>query len=312
MLVHEPIAKAPTPQPTAPAPIPTLTVSTKSAVKPIPVPPPGAQPEPLPLAAERQDQGNTREGSGGVSDSPVADSMKLAPQIAAMARKEQAFRQREQLLKQEKKALEEKLAEAQQFSELKTKFGSKDFSEAEKLGLTYEDYTQYLLGKGQEDTEQSRAFKALEAEVQALKKGKEESAAREFDDTVAEYKNEISRLVLKSEDFPRIKKAGKEDAVLQTILDSWEIDNEELGVEESARLVEEYLKGVALSLALDEAKAPDAPRKLPPPRPGTHTLNQTMAAVGTSPQLQKSLSQLSESERYAEARRRVLERQLKG
>src|SRR6266403_3896654 len=88
-----------------------------------------------------------------INSSPAAESAKteesvrLSPQLSALARKEQAYRQREQALKEREKALEAKLAEGEKFTSLKAKLSAKDFSEAEALGLSYEDYTKYVLEK---------------------------------------------------------------------------------------------------------------------------------------------------------------------
>lgn len=258
------------------------------------------------------DQPRTSEGVPGVEASlPAAESVKLSPQLSALARKEQAYRQREQALKARERELEAKLADADQYSQLKTKFSSKDYSEAEKLGLNYEEYTKYLLDKQSGEDPQTQAFKALEAEVQALKKGKEESAAQEYEETVAEYKKEINQLIATTSEFPRTKKLGRQDAVLQLILDSWEQDGTELTIAEASKDVEAYLSALAKDLTL-ESPVVEEPRRLPPPRPGTKTLNQNMAAVGTDAKPLKPLQYLSEAERYAEARRRVLARRNEG
>lgn len=243
---------------------------------------------------------------------PAAESVRLSPQLTALARKEQAHRQRELALKEREKALEARLAEADQYSQLKTKLGSKDFSAAEELGLEYEGYTKYLLDKQTGEDPNSLKFKTLEDEIQALKKGQEEKATQEYEETVAEYKKEIAKLVAESAEFPMTKKAKKEDAVLQLILDSWEEDSEEMTVEQASKDVENYLKEQAKQWAalIDEPKVEveATPQVLPPPRPGSRTLTQQMQPSGIEKKPARSLQHMSESERYAEARRRVLER----
>lgn len=249
-----------------------------------------------------------------IKSSPAAESIvteesvKLSPQLTALARKQQAHRQREQALDQREKDLEARLAEAEQYSQLKTKLSSKDFSSAEALGLTYQEYTEYLLNKQAGEDPEGQRFKALEDEIQALKKGNEEKANQEYEETVAEYKSEIAKLVAESPDFPKTKKAQKEDAVLQLILDSWEEDGLQLSVDEAARDVEAHLTEEAKKWAslMDEPVKEEV--KLPPPTMGSRTLTQQMAPAGIEKQPARSLHHLPDNERFAEARRRMLER----
>ncbi len=270
-------------------PIPTRTVSTRV---------PKSNPDQVP---------KDRSEPAVVDSQPTAESVKLSPQLSALARKEQAYRQREQALKVREKELEAKLSEAEQYSQLKTKLGTKDYSEAEKLGLDYAGYTQYLIDKQAGEDPQALKFKQLEDEIQALKKSKEDSATQEYEETVAEYKKEVDSLIANSAEFPRIKKLGRQDAVLQLILDSWEQDETEMTVAEASKDVEAYLTALAKDLQVAEPVA-EVMKTLPPPRQGSRTLNQNMAAVGVEAKPLKPLQYLSESERYAEARRRALAR----
>ena len=280
-------------------PIPVRTVSTRTVPR------------------QNLNQTNTSVGDPAVASATPAESVRLSPQLSALARKEQAFRQREQALKEREKAFEARTSDADKYSQLKTKLGAKDYSEAEELGLSYEEYTKYLLDKQAGEDPQTQRFKQLEDEIQALKKSKEESAAQEYEETVAAYKTEIAKLVETSPDFPKVKKAKREDAVLQLILDSWEADGTEMTVEQASKDVELFLGEEAkkwASLIEEPEQSPGVPnRVLPPPRPGSMTLTQQMQPPSGKREPAKSLQHLSESERYAEARRRVLERrQLEG
>lgn len=275
-------------------PIPTRTISTRTILRP---------------AAQRSDQASTiKSGPDAVSSTPE-ESVRLSPQLSALARKEQAYRQREQALKLREKEIEEKLAKATQYEELETKFKSKDFSEAEKLGLNYEEYTQYLLAKQTGEDPTADKFKSLEQKIQDLEKGKEEQAAREYEDTVSEYRREITSLIASNPEFSSVKELGREDAVLQLILDSWEEDGEELSIEQASKDIEDYLVEQGKKFTgLTKFKPAEVESKLPPPRPGPRTLTNQMQPPQGTVQPQKSLQHLSESERYAEARRRVLAR----
>lgn len=280
-------------------PIPVRTVSTKH-IKPAPI--------------EIAGQPLTNNNPAAESAPKTEESVRLSPQLTALARKEQAYRQKEQALKQREKELEAKLQEAEKFQALKEKFGSKDFSEAEALGLSYEDYTKYVLEKQGGENPQDLVNKKLEAEIEAIKKRDEESAATRYEETVAEYKKEIAKAVGENPEFSSVKELNKEDAVLQLILDAFEEDDEELSVADACKQIEDYLVDFGkkfTSLPKLKPKEEPVPEKvLPRPNLGKTLTNNMTASSDKQPQ--KSLQHLSEAERYAEARRRVLERREKG
>lgn len=274
------------------APIPVRTVSTKPA-----------RLQPVAQNTTQQTPGETIAAES----APVAESITLSPQASAKARQEQAYRQREAVLKQREADLELKLKDAEQFAQLKAKLASKDFKAAEELGINYDDYTAYQMAKQEgEPSEEVKAVKALQSEVESLKKGQEEKAAKEYDSTVAAYRKEITALVAADPEFSSIKELGHEESVLQLILDSWEEDSTEMTVAEAAKDIETYLVEEATKMAnLTKVRPKVDERKLPLPKPGLKTLTQQVS-VGATPPNTKPLSQMSDSERYAEARRRAL------
>ncbi len=280
------------------APIPVRTVSTRS-------------PRPTPPGETVRDQADTLRDKVVGADSPAsADSVRLSPQLSALARKEQAYRQREQALKAREKEIESKLADAEKFSQLKAKISSKDYSEAEALGLDYEGYTKYLLDKQNGEKPENLAFKALEDRVSALSKSQEETATAQFEATVSEYRKEISTFVDANAEFSGLKKPENQKAVLQLILDTFEKDGEELTIEQAAKDVKAYLAAQAKELEIFLEKKPEPAveekRALPPPsKSGLKTLTQQVTAGASAAPL-KSLQHMTESERYVEARRRAL------
>lgn len=290
-----------------PKPIPVRTISTRAF-------------KPAPKIENGNQEGTVRTDPVAASTTPE-ESVRLSPQLSALARKEQAFRQRELALKQREKDLEAKLADAEQYGQLKTSFAAKDYSKAEELGMTYEEHTQFLLEKQAGEDPQTQKFKALEAEIQSLKKGQEEKATQEYEETVSAYRKELTTALEATPEFSKLKSFketgadGKEfsavDVALQYILDSWEEDNEEITVEQALKdtklLFAERAKKYASLIEASEVVS-DEPRKLPPPKSGVRTLTNQMQPQGNTVEPQKSLQHLSESERYAEARRRVLAR----
>lgn len=285
-------------------PIPVRTVSTRSIARPQPnINQPGSIVEPRP-----EESANP------------AESVKLSPQLSALARKEQAYRQREQALKDREKALEAKLLEADQYSQLKTKISSKDFSAAEELGLSYDEYTKYKLDRVNSEDPTQQAMKKLEEEIQALKKGQEEKATKEYEETVAAYRKELASLADSKPEFAKVKafkemgSDGKEftgvDVATQYIVDSWNEDGEEVSIEEALKLTSEFIREKAKqwALLLDEEvpQVVDEPKALPQPK--VQTLTQHMQPSGIEKKPAKSLQHLPENERYEEARRRVIAR----
>lgn len=304
MPTKEPISDSLIPQKDAPDPIPVRVVSTKS-------------PSPKIKVQEPAESTNGNQATT-VVDASVADSttpeasVKLSSQVSAIARKEQAFRQREAELKRREQEQAEELQLAREYRELKGKLSAKDYSAAEKLGMNYEEYTQYLLSKQDGENPQAQAFQKLNSEVEGLKKSLEEKAQGEFDATVAEYRKEIASSVESNPEFSSIKGIkGAQEAVLQFILDSWEEDGLEMSVEEACKEVENELVERAKAFSslpkLKPAQAVEE-RKLPPPKAGVKTLTNQMLPSGGEPKPTKPLHLMSDAERYAEARRRVLER----
>lgn len=258
--------------------------------------------------------------SPAAESAPTAESVKLAPQLTAIARKEQAFRQREQALKERENAVASQIAEAEKFKQLKEKLTAKDYSEAEALGLNYEDYVKYQIDKQGEVDPRAEEIKALRQQVDALQKGTEQAAVEQFETTVEEYRKETAKLVSEDPRFSTIKGLKAEEAVIQLILDTFneEVDEKgnpiELTILEAAELVEKQLEErgkVFTSLPKFKPVIEDVPRRtLPRPMVGKTLTNDMTAGTNNRPNV--SLYKMSEAERYAEARRRVEARKQKG
>jgi hypothetical protein len=296
MPTREPITNTIIPQKVEPE-IPVRIVQTKSS--------------PIVKSEPKIDQPNTGIGISKAADSaPPAESVKLSPQLSALARKEQAIRQRENALKARESEHAQKLADAEKFGQLKAKLSAKDYSEIESLGLNYEGYTEYLLNKQQGSNPQQEALKKLQEEIQNLKKNTEESTTREYEETVSEYRKEVNKLASSDPRFSSVKELKREEAALQFILDSWEQDGQEVTIEQALQAVEDYsLEEANQFKALSKLKPAEKVEEKPPPKPGLKTLTNQVTVGSTEKEgPKKSLQFLSESERYAEARRRVMAR----
>lgn len=299
MPIQQPIVDTVIPR-DVPKPLPVRTISTRNPV---------IQKDGNQVATIRNDL---------VADTATpAESVKLSPQLSALARKEQAFRQRELAFKQREKDLEEKLKKAEQFEQLSSKMSSKDYSEAEKLGLDYEAYTNYKLNQSADKDPNAEELAAIKQELQDMKKKQEESSNQAFEETVQAWREDLTSTAASDQfsnlrDFKREGSDGKTfsgvEVALHYLMSAWEEDGRRLSAKEALEETQMLLKKESEMWTPFMEKPKEEERRLPPPRSGVNTLTNQMQPQGEISRPHKSLQHLSESERYAEARRRVLAR----
>lgn len=260
--------------------------------------------------------GQTNTISEGVIEEPktTAETVTLSPQMAALARKEQKFRQQQQDFKARETALEAEKAEIAEFKAMKAKLAEKDYSAVEGL-VDYDAYTNYLINKGVTVSPEQQALKKLEAEVADVKKAHLEDVSKRFEAAITDRRNAVKSLIESNKEFKRIKGLGAQEAVVQHILDTWENDEIDLSPEQAAKEVEELLKEREQKwLAISKEEPEPNPeqvegkKELPPLKSGIKTLTNTMAATGEIKRPVKPLHLMSDAERYAEARHRVEEK----
>lgn len=240
------------------------------------------------------------------------ESVTLSPQISALARKEQAQRKREQAIALREKELESKLADAEKYSQLKQKIASKDYSAADELGLTYEEYTKYLVERQSSEDPTEKRYRKVEEELSTLKKNQEEQVIKEYQANQSLWKEEISKVISDPEKYPETaywKSKGHkvEDAILQHVNDSFDEDKVELSAEQAAQEIEKYLVGRSEFLAESptiKKKFQEPAKVLGPPKASSKTLTQNMTVTSQKTST-KPFHLMSESEQIAEAIRRV-------
>lgn len=242
-------------------------------------------------------------------EAATSESVTLSPQISAIARKEQAQRQREQSLKRREQALEAKLKNADKFENLEAKIKAKDFSSAEELGLTYEEYTQYLLTKEAAKNPEEQRFRDLDKKLAEIKQAQDDLTNREYQANQGLWKAEISRVISESTELPLVKKAIKtfgpkfEADILDHINTSFEEDGLEISAADAAAQFEEVLRERA-SFYKDDAPQAEKKRLGPPGQSSPKTITQQMTTSSKAAQT-KPFHLMSESEQLAEAIRRV-------
>ena len=245
------------------------------------------------------------ETAPGAESPGTEESVTLSPKISAIARKEQAQLRREREFAAKEKALEAKLADAEKYAQLKSKLANKDYSAADELGMTYDEYTQYLLNKKDPDPSEEK-FRTIEEKLSAFEKAQEEKEVNEYKQNQLLWKQEISKLVGDSEEFSTIKELGMEEAVLRHVNDSFEEDGVELTAEQAAKDIEtELVKRAEKFASVTKIRQKfEAPQKLGPPKSSPKTITQNMTVTSKTPS-SKPFHLMSESEQIAEAYRRV-------
>lgn len=258
-------------------------------------------------APENVKQGNTVEAAEPAEPAKPEESVTLSPQISALARKEQAQRQRERALAQREQALEARLADAEKYQQLKTKVAAKDYSAADDLGMSHDQYTQYLLDKQAGEDPAEQRYRKVESELERLKKNQEEQVIQDYAANQGLWKQEISKVVDANEEFSTIKEMGAHAAVLRLINESFDEDGVELSAEEAAKLVEDELFARAekfTSVSKIKKKFESEPRVLGAPKSSPKTITQNMTVTSEKAK-SKPFHLMSESEQIAEAIRRV-------
>ena len=253
---------------------------------------------------------NVTSGSSPVVETtPPAETVTLSPHVAALARKEQKFRQDQQRLKAQQDALEAERAEIAELKAVKAKLAAKDYSALEGL-VDYNEFSQYQINKLNGSDPSQEAIKALEARIDNLTRSQEESTSKLFEAAVSERRTAVNKLVETSPELAGIKKLKLQEHVVQHILDTWEHDNVELSVEEAAKDVQEEL--TARKKRLDDAFSPELPatqadpkKPLPALKAGLKTITNQVTTGDATAAPKKSMQHMSDAERWAEARRRA-------
>jgi len=254
----------------------------------------------------------SRESARPVESGPPEETVKLSPQVAALARREQKFRQQQHQLELDRKTLAAEKAEVEAFRAAKQKIAQKDYSGLDDLGIDYNEYSQHALNKLNGLDPVQEELKRVNGKLTEVEKTIEENISKQFDAAVQERRLAAAELINTSTEFPRIKKAKAHEVVVQHILDTWENDSKEITVAQAAKEVEEILLEKAKKWAklLEDEKQADAKelvKALPPLKPALRTLTNQVTA-GDPKRLQKPLHTLNDADRYAEARRRAEEK----
>jgi hypothetical protein len=236
-------------------------------------------------------------------------TVRLSPQVALLARREQKFRQQQQALERERATLAAEKQEIAQLRAMKEKLDAKDYSGLDGL-VDYNDYSQYQVNRLNGANPVDDEIKRLNGKIADIEKNSQQNIERQFEAAVQERRIATAELVDKTANFPRIKRAKAQEAVVQHILQTWEHDSKELSIEQAAKEVEEILleKAQQWSSLLAEEQEVEPKKQLPPLKQGLRTLTNQVTASDVTKRQRVSLQHLSETERWNEARKRAEEK----
>lgn len=227
----------------------------------------------------------------------------LSPQLTALARKEAKIRAQEQAFKAREEAAAAKEAEFGKLTEIKAKLAAKDYSILDEIGVSYEEWTNYLINKG----DANDPVKQLEKKLTAFEEQQKAQVSKQYEATVNQYRRDVKNLVSSNPEFDSIKSQAAEEHVVQHIIDTFNEDGDILTVEQACKEVEDAIIEEAMQYAnLSKVKAKfqpieaSQPKTLPPPKAVSKTLT-NQATAGTESKPRNQFQHLSPKERIAQA-----------
>lgn len=228
----------------------------------------------------------------------------LSPQLTALARKQQKLQSEIQAQREKEAQWEKDKAGYVSKDAIKAKAQQNAAEALADLGFTYDEITNLLLDQqnGQDPVQQ------LKSEIDSLKKSQEESTVKLFEQTVAQYRTEASKIIASDEKYVMLKdepEAAK--AAIDELLEDFDKTGETKDISYYLDLAEDGLKEMATSLAsrLEKTKKPEqevtapAKKQLPPPAQAQRTLTQQVATTPT--RVPNQFQHLSPKDRIAQA-----------
>jgi hypothetical protein len=168
------------------------------------------------------------------------------PRFIAMARKEKELRALDLKIKAQQQELETKYKSAQELLELKEK---DKFAAAEKLGLTYEEWTNHQLGEMNLTPEQIAERKAIEIvkkeleQERALRKQEEEQRFQQtYQQALKDISQEAKKFATESQEFPLVKTTESFDTITSLIEQTYQTTGKLIPVEEATKMVEKSFR----------------------------------------------------------------------
>lgn len=269
-----------------------------------------------PPSASTGQMANNREAEPEATVAPE-ETVRLSPQMAALARREQKFRQQQLQFEKQRAAIVAQEAELAELRAMKQKLAAKDYSALDGM-IDYDEYSQYQVNKLNGADPVQDNLRALSAKVDEFEKTNKEQVERQYEAAFEERKIAASDLIDADPAFSKLKLYGESapEAVAHHIRETLEKDGVQLSVRQATQEVLQAAKEKAeqdrkeAAAFLEETKETpivEETKPLPPLKPQMKTLTNQVTS-GEMKRPTKSLHHMSDAERWAEARRRVEER----
>jgi hypothetical protein len=248
------------------------------------------------------------------------------PVYEQLARRERALRQKarqqEQAFKAREDALKAKEAElaskAMAPSTDLSKYIQKDILKTSPLqalaeaGLSYDELTQAILNQQPSDPRVDATINRLEAKIRQLEeanengqKSQQAQQQAQYDAAVKQIREDAKKLVYTDPEFETVKATNSVNDVVELIEETYRKDGTLLGVEEAAKMVEDYLLEEAIKLTkIDKIK-----KRLSASSAQTSTkapAQQQAASAQRQPQTMKTLSNAASTSRPLSAKERAI------
>lgn len=196
--------------------------------------------------ASQMDAGINQNTDGQTTETPPAETERLAAKFAEAARRNQALRAKQRQLKAPLAEKETRVAELEKELERLKKYEDiTDPMELLKLkGMSYEDLIARNLNPEEHDSKAE--IQALREELESYKKSAEEkektNLERQNEEVVSGYIKHITKFVAdNSEKYELINTLGHQQDVYETIVEMHKKTGKVISDEEAADLVEKFL-----------------------------------------------------------------------
>lgn len=166
----------------------------------------------------------------------------ISPRLAMLAKEEKRLQEERKKIQEERKNPE--FSEFQEYKKLKASAKSDPLGVLEKLGLTYDEITDYVISGKHTKDPSVRALEEKLANLEKTAKEREEQAKKDLEAAqLKQFQEQIKAECLKSADeFELVNVWGAHNLVYNVIQAHYDNTEEILPVSEAAKKVEAYLE----------------------------------------------------------------------
>lgn len=227
------------------------------------------------------------------------------------AKRERQIRQMQKQIQQEKEEMKQRLAQYETDYIPRSKLKEDLWGVLNNEGIDYNRLTEEVLNQPNMNDPTTRALmnklKALEDKQLAAERSAQEATQRQYEQALAQIKNEVLMTVDAGAEYETIKELGMQEAVVELIEQTFNSEGRLMDIEEAAKQVETYLVEEGLKLAkLKKIQASLAPKteaepSVAPKQPLKQSQPQVQLKTLTNTVQAQTSKKSSEKERIARA-----------